>query len=171
MLGIDLVQWPRFLLNGCNGWMAPFGAINRWWSALGRLSWLPNILKTLWLVSIRFRLPLISFKIASSKVRLGVILVHLHWVEASSGTRDHVGCGILVTLGGCRNLDGLEAAEDRCVALIVAGSDRLIIRGSCAHSPRKIRKRATLLESWLVGVPLLCDSCDAHEAGLPCDAN
>jgi hypothetical protein len=48
--------------------------------------------------------------------------VHLHRVEAS-GTSDRLSCGILVTLDGCRHLDGLEAAKDH----------RLIIRGSCAH--------------------------------------
>jgi hypothetical protein len=91
--------------------MAHFRAINRWWSALGRLSWHFNELYTL--VSLSKHLPLISFLISSSKVRLGVILVHLHLVEASSGTSDRLSCGILVTLGRCHHLDDLEAANDR----------------------------------------------------------
>jgi hypothetical protein len=91
--------------------MAHFGAINRWWSTLGRLSWHFNELYTL--VSLSKHLPLISFLISSSKVRLGVILVHLHLVEASSGTSDRLSCGILVTLGRYHHLDDLEAANDR----------------------------------------------------------
>jgi cobalamin synthase len=37
-----------------------------------------------------------------------VILVHFHWVLTSSGTSDQLRFGFLVTLGGCRHLDGLE---------------------------------------------------------------
>ena len=37
--------------------------------------------------------------------------MHLHSVEASSGTSDHLSYGILITLGGCHHLDGLEAAK------------------------------------------------------------
>ena len=88
--------------------MAHFGAINRWWSALGRLSWHFDELYTL--VNLSKHLPLISFLISSSKVRLRVIVVHLHLVEASSGTSDCLSCGIFVTLGSCHHLDGLETS-------------------------------------------------------------
>jgi hypothetical protein len=91
--------------------MAHFGAINRWWSALGRLSWHFDELYTL--VRLSKHLSLISFFISASKVGLGVILVHLHLVEASSGTGDRLSCGILITLGRCHHLDGLEATNDR----------------------------------------------------------
>jgi hypothetical protein len=36
------------------------------------------------------------------------LLVSLHLVD----TWVSIGCGILVTLGGCRHLDGLEATEE-----------------------------------------------------------
>ena len=47
-----------------NGWMAHFGAINRWCSTLGWLSWYFDIL--IHLVSLSKHLPLISLLIASS---------------------------------------------------------------------------------------------------------
>jgi len=48
-----------------------------------------------------------------------VILVHLHWGLTSSGTSDRLRCGFIVTLGGCRHLDGSEQLgvieEDWCL--------------------------------------------------------
>jgi hypothetical protein len=32
-------------------------------------------------------------------------------------------------------------------------------------------QKATLVKSWLVGVPLLCGSCGTRVVGLACDAN
>jgi hypothetical protein len=49
--------------------------------------------------------------------------------------RDHLSCEILVTLGGCCHLDGLEAAEELWQELvIVLGHFSVIVRGSYAFS-------------------------------------
>jgi hypothetical protein len=46
---------------------------------------------------------------------------------------NRLSCGILVTLGGCRHLDGLEVAEELWQELmIVLGHLPVIVRGSCA---------------------------------------
>ena len=50
--------------------------------------------------------------------------------------------------------------------VIVAASDQAIVRGSCAHPQRRLR-RATLVEcSWLVGVLLVFDSCGTRVVDL-----
>jgi hypothetical protein len=53
---------------------------------------------------------------------------------ASSWHLGSIGCGILVTLGGCRHLDGLEAAEELWQewCLIVLGHLPVICEGCCA---------------------------------------
>jgi hypothetical protein len=57
------------------------------------------------------------------------LLVSLHIVALG----DHLSYGILVTLGGCHYLDGLEAAEELWqVLVIVLGHLPVIIRGTCA---------------------------------------
>jgi hypothetical protein len=65
-----------------------FGVINMCWPALEWLCWHSNLLNTL--VSLSKHLPFISLPFAWSKMRLGVILVQLHWVVASSRTGDQV---------------------------------------------------------------------------------
>jgi hypothetical protein len=62
--------------------------INRAWPALVQFSWHSN--RSYTLMSLSKHLPLISLPIARSKLRFGVILVHLHWVIASSSTSDQV---------------------------------------------------------------------------------
>jgi hypothetical protein len=50
--------------------------------------------------------------------------------------------------------------------VIVAASDQVIVRCSCAH-PHRRSQRATLVEySWLVGVLLVFDSCGTQVVGL-----
>jgi hypothetical protein len=50
----------------------------------------------------------------------------------------HICCGIFVTLGGCRYLDGLEAANsvEHCVE-IVRGLQRRICKGLLCSSPQE----------------------------------
>jgi hypothetical protein len=57
------------------------------------------------------------------------LLVSLHLVALV----DRLSCGIVVTLGGCRHLDGLEAAEELWQDLVIVfGHLPVIVRGSCA---------------------------------------
>jgi hypothetical protein len=56
------------------------------------------------------------------------LLMSLHLV----GTWVSIGCGILVTLGGCRHLDGLEAAEELWQVVLVLGHLPVICEGCCA---------------------------------------
>jgi hypothetical protein len=146
------------------------GFINMCCSALGRLSWNFNWSNTL--ERMCKHLPLISLPSASSKLRMGVILVHLHWVLASSGTSDRLSYGFLVTLGGCGHLDGLEKLgvieEDWWLFF---ASDRLILwRGTWSCLEKCKRGYSSNL---LVARRSACgsDSCNTQDVGLVCDAN
>ena len=90
--GVEVVgagPTPRLLCSEQpNKLFARGGVINSGWLALGRLSWHSNLLNNL--VSLSKHLPLVSLPIVWSKLRLRVILVHLHWVLASSATSDWV---------------------------------------------------------------------------------
>jgi hypothetical protein len=66
LVHIELLRWPFYL--GCNKYV---------FLCFGRLSWLSNLNNTF--VTLCKHLLLISCLNASSKLRLGVILVHL-WV-------------------------------------------------------------------------------------------
>jgi hypothetical protein len=83
-----------------------WGSINRKVPAWGSLSWHFDILSIL--VSLSKHLSLISILDPSSKWDWEWFLVHLpEWLHLVA-LGDHCGCGVLVTLGGCRHLDGLE---------------------------------------------------------------
>lgn len=43
-------------------------------------------------------------------------------------------CGILVTLGGCRHPNGLEATEGHVVDFVILPILIIIARGACAYS-------------------------------------
>lgn len=49
-------------------------------------------------------------------------------------------CGILVTLGGCRHLNGLEATEGHVVDFMILPILIIIARGACAYSSWEIRE-------------------------------
>jgi hypothetical protein len=56
------------------------------------------------------------------------LLVSLHLVALG----DHLSCGILVTLDGCRHLDGLEQQRSLWQKLVlILGHLLMIVRGSC----------------------------------------
>jgi hypothetical protein len=67
------------------------------------------------------------------------LLVSLHLVALGG----RLSCGILVTLGSCRHLDGLEAAEWQEL-VIVLGHLPVFVRGSCTF-PGEASK-ATLVD-------------------------
>jgi hypothetical protein len=57
------------------------------------------------------------------------VLVSLHL----SGTWVIFGCGILISLGGCRHLNGLEVAEEFVARVVlVLGHLPVICEGCCA---------------------------------------
>jgi uncharacterized membrane protein YecN with MAPEG domain len=68
------------------------------------------------------------------------VLVTLHL----SDTWVIFGCGILISLGGCRHLDGLEAAEEFVARVVlVLGHLLMICEGCCAFLSRA--PKATLV--------------------------
>jgi hypothetical protein len=101
------------------------GAINSGWPALGSLSWHFDILDIL--VSLSKHFPLISILDSSSLWDWEWFLVHLlEWLHLMV-LGDRCGCGVLVTLGGCRHLDGLKQRwrSGTCWWLFVSGSGDL----------------------------------------------
>jgi hypothetical protein len=152
-------QWPQSESQRLYSFR---GLINSCWPAPSYLSWHFDILNIL--VSLSKHLSLISILDLSSKWDcewfLGYLLEWLHLVALE----DHCGCGVLVTLGGCRHLDGLEHRWrfGTCWWLFVAGSGDLV--GGIAPSPAKRRKVALVNCSchWvtsLVGRFLWCPTC------------
>jgi hypothetical protein len=81
------------------------GSINRKVSTWGSLSWHFDILGIL--VRLSKHLPLISILNSSSKWDWKWFLVHLLVSLHLVALGDRLSCGILVTLSGCRHLDGL----------------------------------------------------------------
>jgi hypothetical protein len=112
-----------------------FGAAYKYLLAsLGRswIFWHPNIL-----LSWAYSLSLISLTWLTNQREIEwsqmYLPVSLHLVS----TWVSIGCGILVSLGGCRHLDGLEAAEELwqewCLFLVTS---RWFVRG-VVSSPAK----------------------------------
>jgi hypothetical protein len=92
------------------------------WLAPSYLSWHFDILDIL--VSLSKHLPLIFTIDSSSKWDWEWFQVHLfEWLHLVA-LGDSCGCGVLVTLGGCCHLDGLEQRRSisTCWWLFVAGS-------------------------------------------------
>jgi hypothetical protein len=111
-----MVEHPRVRCTRAEKGSVPNGSIsletliNMYCPAKRSISWTfwhPNIL-----LSWAYSLPLISLAWLTNQSEFEwsqvYLLVSLHLV----GTWVSIGCGILVTLGGCRHLDGLEAAKE-----------------------------------------------------------
>jgi hypothetical protein len=93
-----------------NGYFVLGTPIYTCWPALGEVSWTfwhPNIL-----LSWAYSLPLISFTWLTNQSEIEWSQVHLLVSLHLAGTWVIFGCGILISLGGCHHLDGLEAAEE-----------------------------------------------------------
>jgi hypothetical protein len=107
------------LLNS-NGSIRLGTSKNSVWPAPRHLSWYFDIFVIL--VSLSKHLPLISILDSSSKWDWEWLLVHLlEWLHLVA-LEDCCVCGFLVTLGGCRHLDGLKQwwKSDICWWLFVA---------------------------------------------------
>jgi hypothetical protein len=133
------------------------GLINSCWPAPSYLSWHFDIFNIL--VNLSKHLSLIFILDLSSKWDCEWFLVHLlEWLYLVA-LEDRCGCGVLVTLGGCRHLDGLEQRWRFSTYwwLFVAGSGDLV-RG-IAPSPAKHRKVALVNCSCHELPHLWVDSC------------
>jgi hypothetical protein len=90
-------------------------------------------------------LPLISILDSSSKWNWEWFLVHLlEWLHLVA-LEDRCGCGVLVTLGGCHHLDGLEQRwrSGTCWWLFVASSGDC--EGSCTFPDGKPKGNSSRL--------------------------
>ena len=99
------VRWPHFLWEQrANNSILLGGLVVFGW--LRAHSWHFDILDIL--VSLSKHLPLISLIESPSLWDWEWFQVHLCVILHLVAHEDHCGCGVLITLGGCRHLDGLE---------------------------------------------------------------
>jgi hypothetical protein len=114
-----------------NGSIRRGTSINRCWPALWRYSWLVDHSSTP--LSWAHPLPLISLACLPNQSEIEWSQVHLLMSLHLVGTLVFICCGILISLGGCRHLNGLEQRWrfGTCWWLFVAGFGELVVRGCC----------------------------------------
>jgi hypothetical protein len=114
-----------------NGSIRRGTSINTCWPALWSIYWLVDHSSTP--LSWAHPLPLISLACLPNQSEIEWSQVHLLVSLHLVGTWVFICCGILMSLGGCHHLDGLEQRwrSGTCWWLFMAGSSELVVRGCC----------------------------------------